>query len=134
MSALLFLHVLAAMVVAGVLIAAAVAAIAARGRDDARGDLLRCFARRAAIAALAATIVAIGLGEGLAADKHASGSWLDASRGLTVFGLLVGSAALAALAGVAGTRPRFRRPLALLAVALVLVALATAFVMAARPS
>ncbi len=134
MSALLFFHVLVAMVLAGALIAAAVAAIAARSSDDGRGDLLRALARRAAIGALAATIVAIGLGEGLAADEDASGSWLDTSRGLTVFGLLLGSAALAVLAGVARSRPRFRGPLAALAGLLVLVALATAFVMAAKPS
>jgi hypothetical protein len=133
-SALLFFHVLAGMVAAGVLIAAAVAAVAARSRSDERGDLLRCFARRAGIGALAATIVAIGLGEGLAADEDASGSWLDASRGLAVFGLLLGGAALVVLAGVSGTRPRLRRPFALVAVALVVVALATAFVMAAKPS
>jgi len=133
-SALLFFHVLAGMVVAGVLIAAAVAAVAARNRSDERGDLLRSFARRAGIGALAATIVAIGLGEGLAADEDASGSWLDASRGLAVFGLLLGGAALVVLAGVSGTRPRLRRPFALAAVALVLVALATALVMAAKPS
>jgi hypothetical protein len=134
LSTLLFFHVLAGMVVAGVLIAAAVAAVAARNRGDERGDLLRCFARRAGIGALAVTIVAIGLGEGLAADEDAGGSWLDASRGLAVFGLLLGSAALVVLAGVAGDRPRLRRPLALVAVGLVLVALATAFVMAAKPS
>ena len=134
MRALLFFHVLAGMVVAGVLIAAAVAAVAARNRSDERGDLLRSFARRAGIGALAATIVAIGLGEGLAADEDASGSWLDASRGLAVFGLLLGGAALVVLAGVSGTRPRLRRPFALVAVALVVVALATAFVMAAKPS
>jgi hypothetical protein len=131
---LFFFHVLVAMMLAGTLIAAAVAAVAARGRDDDRGDLLRCFARRAAIGALAATIAAIALGEGLAADKDAGGSWLDASRGLTVFGLLLGGAALAVLAGLAGSRPRFRGPLAVLAVGLVLVALATSFVMAAKPS
>lgn len=134
MSALLFLHVLVAMLVGGALIAAAVLAVAARRRDDDRGDLLRTLARRAAIGALAATIVAIGLGEGLAADESASGSWLNASRGLAVFGLLLGSAALAVLAGVSRTRPRFRGPLALVSVALVLIALATAFVMAAKPS
>jgi hypothetical protein len=133
MSTLLFFHVLVAMILAGALIAAAVAAIAARGRDDESGDLLRALARRAAIGALAATIVAIGLGEGLAADESASGSWLDTSRGLTVFGLLLGSAALAVLAGVARSRPRFRTPLAILAALLVLIALATAFVMAAKP-
>ena len=134
MSTLLFLHVLVAMLLAGALIAAAVAAIAARSRDDERGDLLRALARRAAIGALAATIVAIGLGEGLAADEDAGGSWLDTSRGLTVFGLLLGSAALAILAGVARSRPRFRGPLAGVAVVLVLIALVTAFVMAAKPS
>ena len=134
MSTLLFLHVLVAMMLAGALIAAAAAAAAARGRADERGDLLRALVRRASVGALVATIAAIGLGEGLAADEDASGSWLDTSRGLTVFGLLLGSAALAVLAGLAGARPRFRRPVALLAVILVLVALATAFVMAAKPS
>jgi hypothetical protein len=132
--ALLFVHVLAAMVVTGLLIAAAVAALAARRRSDERGDLLRCFARRAGVGALAATITAIGLGEGLAADENASGSWLDVSRGLAVFGLLLGGAALVVLAGVSGSRPRLRGPFALVAVALVAAALATAFVMAAKPS
>lgn len=134
MSTLLFFHVLIAMVLVGALITAAVAAIAARNRDDENGDLLRALARRAAIGALAATIVAIGLGEGLAANEDSAGSWLDTSRGLTVFGLLLGGAALAVLAGVARSRPRFRTPLAILAVALVLIALATVFVMAAKPS
>ncbi len=134
MSTLLFFHVLVAMVLAGALITAAVAAIAARNRDDESGDLLRALARRAAIGALAATIAAIGLGEGLAADEDASGSWLDTSRGLTVFGLLLGSAALAVLTAVARSRPRFRGPLAVLAVVLVLVALVTVFVMAAKPT
>jgi hypothetical protein len=129
---LLFFHVLAAMVVTGLLIAAAVASVAAR-RNDERGELLRGFARRAGIGALGATIVAIGLGEGLAADEDASGAWLDASRGLAVFVLLLGSAALVILAGVSDSRPRFRRPLVLVAVTLVVVAPATAFVMAAKP-
>jgi hypothetical protein len=133
-NSLLFLHVLAAMLVGGLLIAAAVAAAAARSRSDDRGELLRSVARRAGIGALGATIVAIGPGEGLAADENASGSWLDASRGLAVFGLLLGSAALVILAGISGSRPRFRLPLALVAVALVFVTLATAFVMAAKPS
>jgi hypothetical protein len=133
-SVLLFFHLLSAMVVTGLLMAAAVAAVAARRRDDVRGDLLRCFARRAGVGALAATIVAIGLGEGLASDEDASGSWLDASRGLAVFGLLLGGAALVVLAGVSGSRPRLRGPFAVVGVALVVIALATAFVMAAKPS
>jgi hypothetical protein len=133
-SALLFLHVLLAMVLAGALIAAAILAVASRRRDGERGDLLRVLVRRAAIAAIVAIVGAIGLGEGLAADDDASGSWLDASRGMAVFGLLLGSATLTVLAGLARSRPRLRDPLAVVAVLLVLVALATAFVMTAKPS
>ena len=48
--------------------------------------------------------------------------------------VLLGGAALAVLAGLARSRPRLRGPLAVVAVLLVLVALATAFVMTARPS
>ena len=134
MSTLLFLHVLVAMMLAGALIAAAAAAAAARGRADERGDLLRALVRRASVGALDATIAAIGLGEGLAADENATGSWLDASRGLAVFGLLLGSAFLMLVAVLARSRPRLRGPLAAIALALVLIALATAFVMAAKPS
>jgi hypothetical protein len=133
-SALLFFHVLVAMVLVGALITAAVAAVAARKRDDERGDLLRTLVRRSAVAALATTIVAVGLGEGLAADEHARGSWLDASRGLTVFGLLLGSAVLAVLAGLTRTHPRVRRAVAAITVLLVVLALATAFVMTTTPS
>jgi len=123
---LLFFHVLAATALVGALIAAA---IGARTRDDR----LRGLVRGSAIAALAATIVTVGLGEGLAANEHASGSWLDASRGLALFGLLLGAAALTVLSGLARTRPRLRTPLVATAVLLVLIALATAFVMTAKP-
>jgi hypothetical protein len=118
--ALLFLHVLVAMFLVGGLIAAALCA---------RFELWT-VARRAAVAALAATIVAMGLGEGLAADESVSGDWLDASRGLTVFGLLLGCAGLVILTGPV----RLRKLAAPWAAALILTALATAFVMAARPS
>jgi hypothetical protein len=134
MSTLRFLHVLVGMLLVGALIAAAVAALAAGKRDDERGDLLRALTRRVAVGALAATIVVIGLGEGLAADEDASGTWLEASRGLTVFGILLGSAALAVVAGLARSRPRFRGALAALGFAVVLISLATAFVMAAKPT
>jgi hypothetical protein len=123
MSWLVFLHVLVAMVVVGSLIAAAV---------TARFELWN-VARWSAVAAVAATIVTIGLGEGLAGDEDAQGGWLDASRGLAVFGLLVGGCALAVMAGLARTRPWARWITALLAVFLVLIGLATAFVMAAKP-
>lgn len=124
MTTLLFFHVLVAMLAVGGLIAAA--ATARFGAWD--------LARRAAAAALAGIIVAIALGEGLAADENASGSWLDVSRGLTVFGLLLGGAGLAVLSGLARTRPRLRIPVAATAALLVVVALATVFVMAAKPS
>jgi hypothetical protein len=120
MSALLFLHVLVAMLVVGGLMTAAVAA---------RFELWS-VARGTAIGVLATTIAAIGLGEGLAAVEDAHGGWLDASRGLAVFGLLLGAAGLLVLTGWARTR-RLTAPLALV---LVLVGLATAFVMAAKPS
>jgi hypothetical protein len=121
---LVFLHVLVGMLVVGGLIAAAV---------TARFELWN-VARWSAAAAVAATIVTIGLGEGLAGDDDAQGGWLDASRGLAVFGLLLGGCALAVMAGLARARPWARRITALLAVFLVLIGLATAFVMAARPS
>ena len=120
MSTLLFFHVLVATVVVGALIAAAVAA---------RFDLWD-LARRAALGALAATIVAIGLGEGLAADAGVHAGWLDASRALAAFGLLLGGGLLVVLTGPS----RVRRLAAPTAALLVLVGLATAFVMAAKPS
>jgi hypothetical protein len=120
MSTLLFFHVLVAMAVVGGLITAAVAA---------RFELWS-VARWTAGAALAATIGTVGLGEGVAAVQDAHGDWLDASRGLAVFGLLLGAGALVVLSGSARTR-RVAAPLAL---CLVLVGLTTAFVMAAKPS
>jgi hypothetical protein len=120
MSTLLFFHVLVGMLVVGGLIVAAIAS-----RHEQWG-----VARGATIAALAATTAAIALGEGLAADKGVHAGWLDASRGIAVFGLLLGGGLLLVL-----TSPsRFRRLAAPLAATLVLVGLATAFVMAAKPS
>ena len=109
MSWLVFLHVLVAMLVVGGLIAAAVTARFAFWN----------VARWSAVGAVAATIVTIALGEGLAGDEDAQGGWLDASRGLTVFGLLLGGCALAVIGSLARTRPWARRITALLAVFLV---------------
>jgi hypothetical protein len=120
MTTLLFFHVLVAMLVVGGLITAAVAA-----RFELWG-----VARGAAIATLAATIGTIGLGEGLAAVEDVHADWLDVSRGLAVFGLLLGGGALLVLTGPS----RARRLAAPLALVLVVVGLATAFVMAAKPS
>ena len=124
MSWLVFLHVLVAMLLVGGLIASAV---------TARFELWN-VARWSAVAAVAATIVTIGLGEGLTADEDVAAGWVDASRGLAVFGLLLGGCVLAVVAGLARTRPRARRVTAPLAVLLVLIGLATAFVMAAKPT
>ena len=132
--ALLFLHVLAGMVLVGGLLATAVAAFAARGRRDDRGVLLRSVAWHGALAAVLATLVTVGLGEGLDAKEDLSGTWLDVSRALATFGLLVGGVVLAALARSARTRPALTNAVSWLALALVLIALAVAFVMAAKPS
>lgn len=120
MNRLLFFHVLVGMVLVGALIAAAVAA-----RFEQWG-----LARRAALAALAATIAAIGLGEGLAADEGTHAGWLDASRALAAFGLLLGGGLLVVLTGAS----RARRLAAPTAALLALIGLATTFVMAAKPS
>jgi hypothetical protein len=117
---LLFFHVLVGMLVVGGLITAAV---------TAHFELWRA-ARGAAIATLAATIAAIGLGEGLAAVEDVHADWLDVSRGLAVFGLLLGGAGLLVATGPLRTR-RLAAPVASV---LVLVGLTTAFWMAAKPS
>ena len=124
MSLLVFLHVLVAMLVVGGLITAAVTA-----RFE-RWDVVRS----STALALAGTIVTIGLGEWLAANDDTEGDWLDASRLLAVFGLLLGGCALVVIAGLASTRPWAQRFVAPVAAVLVLIGLATAFVMAARPS
>ncbi len=131
---LLFFHILVAMTLLGGLIASAVTAFAAGQRDDARGDLLRKIAWRSSIAALVATIATIVLGEGLSAYEDIEATWLDASRGLATFGLLLGGAALAVLAHLARSRPPLIRIVAFSATALSLLALAVAFVMSAKPS
>jgi hypothetical protein len=124
MNALLYLHVLAAMVAVGLLIVVAIAAAVG----------MWAGARLAAIGAVVATIAAVGLGEGLAADENVAGTWLDVSRGLAVFGVLLGGAGLIVVTGVARSRPPWRAPIAAGAAAIVAIGLATAFVMAAKPS
>jgi hypothetical protein len=124
MSALLFLHVLAAMTAVGLLMVVAIAAGAGMWRP----------ARLAAIGAVVITIVAVGLGEGLAADEDAAGTWLDVSRGLAVFGVLLGSAALIVVTGLAQSRPRWRGSVVAAASVVVSIGLAVAFVMSAKPS
>ncbi len=131
---LLFLHVLAGMVAVGGLIATGVVALERRrrpGPESGRGGRL---AWQLPAGTVAATIVAIARGEGLAGQEDVSAAWLDVSRGLAVFGLVVGGVVLALLARLARTRPRLSGAVAPLAGALVLVGLAVAFVMAAKPA
>ena len=124
MNALLFLHVLAAMTAVGLLIVVAIAAGAGMWHP----------ARLAAIGAVVTTIVAIGLGEGLASDEDAAGTWLDVSRGLAVFGVLLGGVSLIVVTGLAQSRPRWCGPVVTAAALVVSISLAVAFVMAAKPS
>jgi hypothetical protein len=92
------------------------------------------LARLSAIGAVVVTILAIGLGEGLAADEDAVGTWLDVSRGLAVFGILLGGAGLIVVTGLAQSRPRWRGPVVTAAALVVSIGLAVAFVMSAKPS
>jgi hypothetical protein len=131
---LLFLHVLVAMVVVGGLLACVVATVAARRTPDERGALYRSLAWRFAVGTVVATLVAIVLGESLSGQEDVEGTWLDVSRGLAMGGLLIGGVALAILARYARGRPRLANPVLWLAFALVLIGLAVAFVMAAKPS
>ena len=131
---LLFFHVLAAMFVVGGLLVAASAAVAARRRSDERGALLRSVAWRSAVGTVVAILVAVGLGEGLDAQEDVSATWLDVSRALSTFGLLLGGVVLAVLTRLARTRPRLAGAVSALAVVLVLIGLAVAFVMAAKPA
>ena len=124
MNALLFLHVLAAMTAVGLLMVVAIAAGAGMWR----------LARLAAIGAVVITSVAIGLGEELAANEDAGGTWLDVSRGLAVFGVLLGGAALIVVTGLAQSRPRWRGPVVTAASLVVSIGLAVAIVMSAKPS
>jgi hypothetical protein len=124
MSWLVFLHVFVAMVLVGGLIVTAV---------TARLQMWN-LSRWSAALAVAVTIVAIALGEWLASDEDVDADWLDASRLLAMFGLLLGGCALAVIAGLARTRPWAQRLVAPGASLLVLIGLATAFVMAAKPS
>jgi cytochrome bd-type quinol oxidase subunit 1 len=131
---LLFFHVFLAMSMVGGLIASAVAAFAAHRREDAAGDMLRRVAWRTALVTVPVAIAAVELGELSASDEDIEATWLDVSRGLAMFGLLVGGIVLTVLARAARSRPRLTKPTAFLALALVVIALTVAFLMSAKPS
>ncbi len=130
---LLFFHVLVGMALVGGLVATTVTSLAAARLVGPQADALRSVGRWTAAATALAAIATVALGEGLASDENASGAWLDVSRGLATFGLLVGGVVLAILAWLAPSRPGLTRFAGLLGALLALVALAVAFVMAAKP-
>jgi len=123
---LLFFHLLFALLLFGGVLAVLLATGLARRGEAA---LLGAVARRAVLLvvwpALAGTIA---LGEALAATEDARGGWLDASRGLTYAGGIVGAGLLTWLTG---TRPRRAAPP--LAGALLAVLLVAIFLMTAKP-
>jgi hypothetical protein len=115
-TALLFFHIVAGFFLVGSIGAAALALRA--------GHPLAWKA--AAFFVVPAGVLTIILGEALASDQNAKGGWLDAGRALA-FALLLGGIALTI---VARRRPRAA---SYVAAALLLIGLATVFVMSARP-
>ena len=129
--ALVFLHVLLATMLVGALLAAAVVS-AAGGRTA--GDSSRQLVWRSTLFAVAAAFATIVVGEATRARENIDGSWLDVASGLAYIGLLFPGVALAVLGRLAIDRPRLMPWVTGFALAMVAVALATAFVMAAKPS
>ena len=128
---LLFLHVLAALALLGGVLAAAVLALAAR-RTGA--ESLRLVAwQTALLVVLPAAVATIALGEGLQAKEDLGGAWLDASYPLAYLGLLLAGIVLAVLGRLALRRPRLAGATGALAAVMAVVALAVAFLMAAKP-
>lgn len=133
-STLLFFHVLLATALLGGILVAVVASLGAR---RSRGEVaagLRRLAFWFSLLAVAAAILTIGLGEALQAKEDIDASWLDASYGLAYFGLLLGGVALATLSRLALTRERLSAAAAGLGLFMAGVALAVAFLMAAKPA
>jgi hypothetical protein len=131
---LLFLHVLVGMALVGSLFATAVASLASQRLVGNRAAVMRSVGWWSALITAASAVAVLALGEGLAADEDAEDqAWLDVSRALAIFGLLVGGVVLAILARLALSRPRLAGVVGWLGVALALIGLAVAFLMAAKP-
>jgi hypothetical protein len=131
---LLLLHLIAGMAMVGGLLMSAVLATAARRREAGLAGVLRALVWRAALLAVAGSFATIALGEATRAREDVSGRWLDVGSGLGYAGLLLPSIALAVLARRAGARPRLLGWVTVLALGMTTIALATAFVMAAKPA
>jgi hypothetical protein len=130
---LLFLHVLTGMLLVGCLLAAGVLSFAAR-RSETSGDPLQRLAWRSALLAAFAAFATAALGEATRAREDVNGTWIDVGSGMTYIGLVIPGVALALLGYFRLTRRRLSVWVAALSAAMIAVALATAFVMAAKPS
>jgi hypothetical protein len=130
---LLFLHVLTGMLLVGCLLAAGVLSFAAR-RSETSDDPLQRLAWRSALLAASAAFATAALGEATRAREDVNGTWIDVGSGMTYIGLVIPGVALALLAYFRLTRRRLAVWVAALSAAMIAVALATAFVMAAKPS
>ncbi len=133
MTALLFLHVLAAMALVGAAIAAAAAGLAARRAGHGHGAALT-IAVRAAVGTAAAALVAVASGEALAAERDVVATWLDVARALAIVGLLGGGLVAAVLARLSTTRPGLAGAAGWVSAAVAVLALAVTFLMAAQPT
>jgi hypothetical protein len=127
---LLFFHLVFALLLFGGFLTVLLASALARSRGDpAESALLGKVARRALLLVVWPALVGtIALGEALAGTEDARGGWLDASRGLTYAGGLLGAGLLTWLTG---KRPR-GVPGALSG-ALLAVLLAVVFLMTTKP-
>lgn len=124
--ALVFLHVLAAATLIGAVLAVAV--LSPAGSATAR------LAFRASLLTLAAALATVAIGEATRSRESPVGLWLDVGSMLGYIGLLFPSIGLAILAGRARERENLRPWVTGIALAMLAVAIAATFVMAAKPS
>jgi hypothetical protein len=130
----LFLHIVVGMMLLGGLLATAIAALAAQRLVGTRAATMRSVSWWSALVTAASAVAVVALGEGVAAQEDIEDAgWLDVSRALTTYGLLVGGVVLAILARLAQSRPRLAGAVGWLGLALALIALAVAFLMSAKP-
>lgn len=132
---LLFFHVLVGMALLGGALTAGISALAAgRTRQDGVAHALRRVSWSSSLVTAAAAVVAMIFGEALASKEDVTATWLDVARALTLISLIAGGVLVAVLARLAVSRPNLGRAVGSLSLVLALVAVAVAFLMAAKPS
>lgn len=142
---LVFLHVLVAMVMLGTAATVTILllGVARRSGDAARvAPLLRLAYQLNLWATIPASVITVGLGEGLKAKEDAEGAWLDVSSGLSYVAIVIGALVLHAflrrgIAAIeAGSAPSAStvRGAASLSPAIVTAILVVAFLMTGKPS